>query len=172
MAAIKFSFSLRGIAPGATETELADFFTAQLGANVVSIRMVSRGGCAVSWVEERESSPLTCRRARHRLQVPGDNSGPGGAYVNLSAGDPAKVLLLKPAMHEVHSPLLVLSVSRLTCPNLNNRCWQPVARNRLSTKGMHSASVSRCARRGSPQDCTGPTPSCVVWGGPRTHLLL
>ena len=55
MAAIRFSFSLRGLAPAVTEEELTGFF-ASLGAAVVSVRMV-----------------------------------PGGAYVNVSAGEPAKV---------------------------------------------------------------------------------
>jgi hypothetical protein len=55
MVAIKYSFSLRGLAPGVTEEGLTGFFTS-LGAAVVSVRMM-----------------------------------PGGAYVNVSAGEPAKV---------------------------------------------------------------------------------
>ena len=54
MVAIKYSFSLRGLAPGVTEEGLTGFFTS-LGAAVVSVRMM-----------------------------------PGGAYVNVSAGEPAR----------------------------------------------------------------------------------
>lgn len=115
MAGIKFSFSLRGLAPGATEAELADFFTAGLSASVVSIRMVRRS-CAGSWVEHMETKKQTARACRDSRfapdmqaaidQVPG-NGGPGGAYVNLSAGDPAKVLILKALALEIrHSAWL------------------------------------------------------------------
>jgi len=114
MAAIRFSFSLRGLAPAVTEEELTGFF-ASLGAAVVSVRMV-----------------------------------PGGAYVNVSAGEPAKVSTtggsVGPVRMIAHGPS---SLRVCGCSHVRAHACAPVgspASARAATPGEARHAASRASR--------------------------